>query len=52
MYYHNMAGHEKNEKLLIYCFQDSLIEVALQWYIGLDLVRIQKWEDLACVFLK
>ena len=32
MYYQKMTGHTSNDKLLIHCFQDSLIGSATRWY--------------------
>ena len=51
MYLRKMAGYEKNEKLLIHCFQHSLTGAAARWYIELDNVKIQSWADLAKAFL-
>ena len=41
MYCRKMAAHTDNDKLLIYCFQDSLIGTAAQWYLKLDRTHIQ-----------
>ena len=41
MYCRKMSAYTENDKLLIYCFQDSLIEVAAQWYLKLDRTHIQ-----------
>ena len=35
MYFRKMAAHEKNDKLLIHYFQDSLTGASLKWYISL-----------------
>ena len=32
MYYRKVIGHISNDKLLIHCFQDSLIGSATRWY--------------------
>ena len=36
MYCRKMAGYIGNEKLLIHCFQDSLIGSAANWYVRLN----------------
>ena len=36
MYCRKMSAYTDNDKLLIYCFQDSLIGIAAQWYLKLD----------------
>ncbi|XP_017970383.1 PREDICTED: uncharacterized protein LOC108660641 [Theobroma cacao] len=46
-----MAAYAHDDKLLIHCFQDSLIGVAAKWYIQLDRNRIHTWKDLARVFV-
>ena len=51
MYCRKMTGYKENEKLLIRCFRDSLIGATLQWYKGLDPIRIQTWIDLSHAFL-
>ena len=40
-YCNKMAGHARNEDLLIYVFYESLTGVAVQWYRGLkkNLIR-------------
>ncbi|TYK05829.1 Gag-pro-like protein [Cucumis melo var. makuwa] len=52
MYCRKMAAYTNNDKLLVHCFQDSLIGPASQWYIQLDNAHIHVWKDLADVFLK
>jgi hypothetical protein len=47
-----MAEVIRDDKLLIYFFQDSLEGFALSWYIRLDSVRIRSWRDLVEVFFK
>ncbi|XP_073268364.1 receptor-like protein Cf-9 [Populus alba] len=47
-----MAEVIRNDKLLIYFFQDSLAGSALSWYMRLDSVRIRSWKDLVEAFLK
>ena len=51
MYYRKMSAYMNNDKLLIYCFQDSLIGVVAQWYLKLDRIHIRSWKDLASAFL-
>ncbi|KAA3477880.1 hypothetical protein EPI10_011738 [Gossypium australe] len=50
MFYRKIAGHEDEDKLLIHCFQESLIGSALRWYNQLGRERIQSWDDLATTF--
>ena len=40
MYYRKMSAYTDNDKLLIYCFQDSLMRVTAQWYFKLDRAHI------------
>jgi hypothetical protein len=47
-----MAEVIRDDKLLIYFFQDSLLGSALSWYMRLDNVRIRSWRDLVEAFLK
>ena len=51
MFCRKMIGYTKNEKLLIHCFQDSLIRSATQWYNQLDKNDIHSWRDLRKAFL-
>ncbi|KAA3483834.1 gag/pol polyprotein [Gossypium australe] len=50
MFCQKMAGHKDEDKLLIHCFQESLIGSALRWYNQLGRERIQSWDDLATAF--
>ena len=52
MYCRKMAAHAHDEKLLMHFFQDSLVEIALNWYMNLELVRIRSWKDLVDAFIK
>ena len=36
MYCRKMSAYTNNDKLLIYCFQDSLTGIVAQWYFKLD----------------
>ena len=40
IYCRKMSAYTNNDKLLIYCFQDSLTRVAAQWYLRLDKTHI------------
>ena len=46
-YCHEMAGHARNEDLLIYAFYESLTGAAARWYMGLKRDQIRTWRDLA-----
>ena len=50
-YCNKMAGHARNENLLIHVFFDSLAGAAAQWYMGLKKDQIHTWRDLAREFL-
>ena len=47
-----MAAYATNEKLLIHCFQESLADTALNWYMQLDGNLVHTWRQLADAFLK
>ena len=51
MYYQKMARHTRNDKLLIYCFQESLIGSSTRWYMKLDRNQICAWKVLVKLFL-
>ena len=51
MYCRKMSAYTDNDKLLIYCFQDSFTGVAAQWYLKLDKVHIRSWKNLERAFL-
>jgi len=51
-YCNKMKKFIRNEKLLIYFFQDSLIGSVLSWYMTLDNTRVRKWSDFVDAFLK
>ena len=51
-YCNKMAGHARNEDLLIYVFYESLTEGAAQWYMKLKKDQIRTWRDLVRAFLK
>ena len=52
MYFRKMDAHEKNDKLLIHCFQDSLTGASLKWYMSLKRENINSTRDLVEAFLK
>ena len=41
LYCRKMSIHTDNDKLLIYCFQDSLMGIAAQWNLKLDRTHIR-----------
>jgi hypothetical protein len=47
-----MAKVIRDDKLLIYFFQDSPTGFSLSWYIRLENVKIKSWKDLMEAFLK
>ena len=51
-YCNKMAGHTRNEDLLIYVFYESLTGATAQWYTRLKKDQIRTWRDLAREFLK
>ena len=51
MYCRKMIGHTNNDKLLIHCFQDSLIGSVTRWYNQLSRKNVRSWTDLAKAFL-
>ena len=51
MYCRKMLAYTDKDKLLIYCFQDSLTGIATQWYLKPDKMHIRSWKDLARAFL-
>ena len=51
-YCNKMAGHARNEDLLIHVFYDSLTRASAQWYMKLKKDQIRTWRDLARAFLK
>ena len=40
MYCRKISAHTDNDKLFIYCFQDSLTGIVVQWYLRLDQTHI------------
>ncbi|KAL4278757.1 hypothetical protein GQ457_03G028250 [Hibiscus cannabinus] len=52
MYCRKMSLYLDNEKLLIHCFQDSLVGSAARWYTQLSRTHIKTWRDLSKAFLE
>ncbi|RDX69632.1 hypothetical protein CR513_51229, partial [Mucuna pruriens] len=52
MYCLKMATYIYDDKILVHCFQDSLIGAALSWYVSLERWHVKTWRDLAEAFLK
>ncbi|RDY10082.1 hypothetical protein CR513_05453, partial [Mucuna pruriens] len=52
MYFRKMEAYIHDDKILIDCFEDSLMGVALGWYVSLERGCIKTWRDLAEAFLK
>ncbi|XP_052481250.1 uncharacterized protein LOC105762226 [Gossypium raimondii] len=50
MFYRKITGYVNDDKLLVHCFQDSLVGSALRWYNQLSRERIRSWKDLASAF--
>ena len=50
-YCNKMAGHTRNEDLLIHVFYDSLTRATTQWYQKLKKNQIRTWRDLARTFM-
>ena len=50
-YCRKMALYAHDDKLLIYCFQDSLTGATSRWYTKIDRNKVQCWKDLADDFL-
>ena len=52
MYTSRMGAYLKNDKLMIYYFQESLKDSAISWYLNLDKEEIKTWHDLANAFVR
>ncbi|KAA3455603.1 RNA-directed DNA polymerase (Reverse transcriptase), Ribonuclease H-like protein [Gossypium australe] len=50
MFCRKIMGYVNKDKLLIHCFQDSLVGSALRWYNQLSRERIRSWKDLVSAF--
>ena len=51
-YCNKMAGHARNEDLLIHVLYESLAGAAAQWYTKLKKDQIYTWRDLVRAFLE
>ena len=47
-----MHAYAQDQKLMIHCFQDSLSGASLDWYMQLEQVYIQTWEDLSIALFR
>lgn len=52
MYCRKMEAHICDDKLMMYCFQDSLTEASLEWYMQLEMGSVESWDDLDVAFVK
>jgi len=52
MYYRKMGAYSKDEKLLMYFFQDTLVGAVVIWYTNLEASRVRTWKDLITAFLR
>jgi hypothetical protein len=47
-----MGPYMRDEKMMMYYFQESLKGPAMKWYLNLDKKKMHTWSDLASAFLK
>jgi uncharacterized coiled-coil protein SlyX len=52
MYTSRMGAYLKNDKMMMYYFQESLKDSAIRWYLNLDKKEIKTWHDLANAFVR
>jgi len=52
MYVRKMSAYVGNDELLIHCFQDSLTDAALIWYMDLSKVDIRNFKELGEAFVQ
>ena len=52
MYYQKMRVYSKDDKLLMYFFQESLAGATITWYTNLEVSWIRSWKDLMAAFIK
>jgi hypothetical protein len=52
MYTSRMGAYLKNDKMMMYFFQESLKDSAIRWYLNLDKKEIKTWHDLANAFVR
>ncbi|XP_019416397.1 PREDICTED: uncharacterized protein LOC109327686 [Lupinus angustifolius] len=51
-YARKMSAYLDNDKLLIHCFQESLVGIAITWYIHLEREKVKTFLDLSDAFIK
>ena len=47
-----MGPYLKNDKMMMYYFQESLKDSAIRWYLNLGKKEIRTWHDLANAFVR
>ena len=52
MYVRRMSAYARDDRVLIYYFQESLASPASKWYMNLDKTRIQTFRDLCEAFVQ
>jgi hypothetical protein len=52
MYTSRMGAYLRNDKMMMYYFQESLKDSAIRWYLNLDKKEIRTWHDLANAFVR
>ena len=52
VYYRKMGAYEKDEKLLMHFFQESLTGAAVTWYTNLEPSQVHSWKDLMVAFIR
>jgi hypothetical protein len=52
MYTSRMGAYLRNDKMMMYYFQESLKDSAIRWYLNLDKMEIKTWHDLANAFVR
>ena len=52
LYCQKMGVYMKDEKLLVYFFQESLIGAVVTWYTNLKTSRVHSWRDLMVAFIR
>ena len=51
MYCRKMGAYSRDEKLLMYFFQDSLAGAVVIWYTNLEASHIRTWKDFITAFI-
>lgn len=52
MYCRKMGAYARDDKLMIYCFQDSLTRASVKWYMQLERNNVGTWDELDDAFAK